>query len=70
LDDALRALDREDENTARLVELRFFGGLTTREIAGLSGLPLHIVRRRLRAAQAWLRREIESDARIRGRSHQ
>jgi RNA polymerase sigma-70 factor, ECF subfamily len=67
LDDALSALAREDESSARIIELRFFGGLTTREIAALTGLPPHAVRRRLRAAQAWLRREIESDASIRGR---
>jgi RNA polymerase sigma-70 factor, ECF subfamily len=67
LDDSLRALAQEDESSAWMVELRFFGGLTTREIAALTGLPPHAVRRRLRAAQAWLRREIESDANIRGR---
>lgn len=68
LDDSLRALEREDEGSARLVELRFFGGLTTREIASVTGLPAHSVRRKLRAAQAWLRRDIESDANIRGRA--
>jgi RNA polymerase sigma factor (TIGR02999 family) len=66
LDDALSALAREDESSARMVELRFFGGLQSREISALTGLPPYAVRRRLRAAQAWLRREIETDARIRG----
>jgi len=56
----------ENEMTARLVELRFFGGLTIQEISECTGVPVHTVRRRLRAAQAWLRREIESDASIRG----
>ena len=60
LDDALRALAVVDESKARLVELRFFGGMTTEEIAQHSGLPVHAVRRKLRAAQAWLRREMES----------
>lgn len=68
LDEALSALARDDESAARIVELRFFGGLTTREIAALTELPPHAVRRRLRAALAWLRREMESDARIRGRA--
>jgi DNA-directed RNA polymerase specialized sigma24 family protein len=67
LDDALSALAREDESSARMVELRFFGGLKSREISALTGLAPYAVRRRLRAAQAWLRREIETDARTRGR---
>jgi RNA polymerase sigma-70 factor, ECF subfamily len=66
LDDALQALAIEDEKMARLVELRFFGGLTAQEISECVGVPVHTVRRRLRAAQAWLRREIESDGLARG----
>ncbi len=60
LDDALNALAAEDENKARLVEMRFFAGLTAEEIAQCIGAPVHIVRRDLRSAQAWLRREIEA----------
>jgi hypothetical protein len=40
--------------------MRFFGGMTTIEISECLGRPIHIVRRELRAAQAWLRREIEA----------
>jgi RNA polymerase sigma-70 factor (ECF subfamily) len=60
LDDALSTLASEDDEKARMVELRFFGGLTAGEIAKCMGAPLHIVRRELRTAQAWLRREIEA----------
>ena len=59
LDDGLNALARDDERKARLVEMRFFGGMTGEEIAECLGIPVHIVRRELRIAQAWLRREIE-----------
>jgi RNA polymerase sigma factor (TIGR02999 family) len=60
LDDALSTLASEDDEKARMVEMRFFGGLTAGEIAECTGAPLHIVRRELRSAQAWLRREIEA----------
>jgi RNA polymerase sigma-70 factor, ECF subfamily len=58
LDDALRALERFDSEKARLIDLRFFAGLTAEESAELLGLPVQTVRSRLRVAQAWLRREI------------
>jgi RNA polymerase sigma factor (TIGR02999 family) len=60
LDDALKTLAREDGEKARLVEMRFFGGMTAEEIAECLETPVHIVRRELRAAQAWLRREMEA----------
>ena len=59
LDDALRALSAYDPKKAVLIELRFFGGMNAEEIAACVEMPVHIVRRELRAAQAWLRREIE-----------
>jgi RNA polymerase sigma-70 factor (ECF subfamily) len=60
LDDALNTLAREDSGKARLVEMRFFGGMTAVEIAECAGTPAHVVRRELRAAQTWLRREMEA----------
>jgi len=60
LDDALRSLARADARKAKLVEMRFFAGMTAVEIAECLGRPVHIVRRELHAAQAWLRREIEA----------
>jgi DNA-directed RNA polymerase specialized sigma24 family protein len=43
---------------AELVELRYFGGLTPKEIAEVLRRSIHIVRHDLRFAQAWLRREL------------
>jgi RNA polymerase sigma-70 factor (ECF subfamily) len=60
LDDALAALADEDSFKARLVELRFFGGMTAQEIADCVATPIHIVRRELRSAQIWLRQEMEA----------
>lgn len=59
LDDALRALERQDSLKAQLVEMRFFGGLTAEETAEALGLPVNDVRRGLRVAQAWLQRELD-----------
>ena len=59
LDDALNALATEDQTKARCVEMRFFGGMTADEIAGCVETPVHVVRRELRSAQIWLRREVE-----------
>jgi len=60
IDDALNALAGQDEQKARLVEMRFFAGMTAEEIADCIDSPVHIVRRDLRSAQIWLRREIEA----------
>jgi len=60
LDDALKVLATQDERKASLVEMRFFAGMSANEIAECTGTPVHTVRRELRLAQAWLRREIEA----------
>jgi RNA polymerase sigma factor (TIGR02999 family) len=59
IDDALTTLTKQDPQKARLVELRFFGGLTAEESAELLNLPVQTIRRELRVAQAWLRRELD-----------
>ena len=59
LDDALRKLEERDPTKARLVELRFFTGLTMPEVAEVLGLPLTRVEREWRFTRAWLQREIE-----------
>ena len=58
LDDALEALTAEDESLARLVEMRYFGGMTAEESAEALGISVHVVRHDLRLAQAWLRRKL------------
>jgi len=59
LNDALNSLAKEDDRKARLVEMRFFGGMTADEISRCVDLPVHVVRRELRTAQIRLRQEIE-----------
>ncbi len=58
IDDALNELARQDPHKARLIELRFFGGLTAEESAELLNVPVNTVRRDLRVGQAWLQREL------------
>jgi RNA polymerase sigma factor (TIGR02999 family) len=62
LDDALNALERMDPRKARLIEMRYFGGLTAEESAQALALEVAEVRRELRVAQAWLQRELERGA--------
>jgi RNA polymerase sigma factor (TIGR02999 family) len=58
LDRALDALAAEDPGLARLIEMRYFGGMTAEETAEALHLSVHVVRHDLRLAQAWLRREL------------
>ena len=60
LDDALAALAAENEQFARIIEMRYFGGMTAEETAQELGISVHIVRHELRFAQAWLRRRLNS----------
>jgi RNA polymerase sigma factor (TIGR02999 family) len=59
VNDAIDALDRQDPQKARLIEMRFFGGLTAEESAEALTIPVATVRRELRVAQAWLQRELD-----------
>ncbi|HXI92827.1 MAG TPA: sigma-70 family RNA polymerase sigma factor [Blastocatellia bacterium] len=58
LDDALQSLARLDERKSRLVELRFFGGLSIEETAEVLGVSPGTVMRDWTLAKAWLRREM------------
>jgi RNA polymerase sigma factor (TIGR02999 family) len=62
LDDSLAALEEKDPLLGRLVEMRYFGGLTAEESAAALNLEIHAVRRQLRLAEAWLRREMGNSA--------
>ena len=59
LDSALERLERLDAEQARLVELRFFGGLTIEETAEAMGISPATVKRHWTVARAWLARELE-----------
>jgi RNA polymerase sigma-70 factor (ECF subfamily) len=58
LDDALRLLAERDPRKARIVELRFFGGLNLEEIAEVIGVAPITVSREWAKARAWLHREL------------
>jgi len=58
LDDALRSLARLDPEKSRLVELRFFGGLSMEEIAEVMGWSPRTVYREWRTARAWLQSQV------------
>ena len=58
LDDALLSLERLDQRKARVVELRYFGGLTVEEIAQVLSISTATVTREMRLAHAWLLREM------------
>ena len=58
IDEALEALTRIDGRKGRVVELRFFGGLTIEETADVLMISPETVRRDWRLAKAWLLREL------------
>lgn len=60
LDDALTSLARIDERKGRVVELRYFGGLSVDETAEVLGVSADTVTREWRRAKANLRRELDS----------
>ena len=62
LHDALERLAAFDDRRARVLELRYFGGLSREEIATALGVTERVVKRDLVVAQAWLRRELAATA--------
>jgi RNA polymerase sigma factor (TIGR02999 family) len=58
LDEALERLEQIDAEQARIVELRFFAGLSIEETADAIGLSPATVKRRWALARAWLHREL------------
>jgi RNA polymerase sigma factor (TIGR02999 family) len=58
LDDALEALSRVDERKSRVIELRFFGGMTVEETATVIGVSVDTIMRDWKLAKAWLLREL------------
>lgn len=63
IDDALTALAAFDERKARVIELRFFGGLSVEETALVLGISEQSVHRDWRLARAWLARELHAESR-------
>lgn len=62
LDQALQRLEQLDEQQSRVVELRFFGGLSVEEAAATLGISPATVKREWSSARAWLLRELHAAA--------
>lgn len=58
IDSALTKLEKIDGPQSRIVELRYFGGLTLEETADVAGVSVATVKREWAMARAWLRREL------------
>jgi RNA polymerase sigma factor (TIGR02999 family) len=59
LDDALATLSQMDEQKGRIVELRFFGGLSIDETAEVLGVSAPTIKRQWRMAKAWLYGQVQ-----------
>jgi RNA polymerase sigma factor (TIGR02999 family) len=62
LDEALYRLAAVDERKSRVVEMRYFGGLSVEEVAAVLGVSENTVISDWAVAKAWLRRELESQS--------
>lgn len=62
IDDALERLASIDEDQVRIIELRFFAGLTVEETAHVLGRSPRTVKREWRLAKAWLFRELQEES--------
>lgn len=62
VNDALSSLEAQDPRKARIVELRYFGGLSVKETAEVMKISLRTVEMEWSLAQAWLLRELSSPA--------
>ena len=60
VNEALEQLEKTDPLKAQIIEMTYFGGLTAEESSIVLSKSVHIVRRELRLAKAWLRKEIGS----------
>ncbi len=58
LDDALKSLEKLDPQQSRIVEMRFFGGLSIEEVAEVLDISSGTVKRGWAMARAWLHQEI------------
>ncbi len=61
LDEALDGLERLDPQRRKLVELRYFGGLSIEETAEVLAVSPATVKRDWRTARAWLHRKLSGD---------
>jgi RNA polymerase sigma-70 factor, ECF subfamily len=60
INEALERLEKLDDRQAKIIELRFFSGLTEEEIAEVIGISVATIKRELRSAKAWLYAQLSS----------
>jgi RNA polymerase sigma factor (TIGR02999 family) len=60
IDEVLERLAQIDPRQGRLIELRFFGGLSVEETAEVMGVSAITIKREWRSAKAWLHRELQT----------
>ena len=61
LDEALDRLAVTDPRKVKLIEMRYFGGMTAEESAEVLGMTAHMARKDIRLAHAWLHRELSHE---------
>tara|TARA_B100000809_G_scaffold264306_1_gene319795 strand:+ start:892 stop:1467 length:576 start_codon:yes stop_codon:yes gene_type:complete len=61
LDEALQLLAKEDERQAKIVEMRFFGGMKVQEVADALNVSKRTIEGDWTIAKAWLRRELKNE---------
>jgi RNA polymerase sigma-70 factor, ECF subfamily len=62
VDEAIDKLNAIDSRQARIVELRFFGGLTVEEVAQVLGISKRTVENEWKIIRAWMRRELAGES--------
>jgi len=61
LNEALQRLEELDPRQSRILEQRYFGGLSLEETAAALGISLATVKRELRSARAWLSTQLRAE---------
>ena len=61
LDEVLEELQQLDSRQAKIVEMRFFGGMTVPEVAEVLGLSTRTIENEWKMCRAWLRKRLDSD---------
>jgi RNA polymerase sigma-70 factor (ECF subfamily) len=61
VDEALDRLARQDERKAKVIEMKYFGGLSREEIADNLGISVSVVKHDLALGEAWLRRALSRE---------
>jgi len=69
IDAALQQLEKIDPRKGQLIQMRYFGGMTDKESSMALSMPVHVVRRELRLAEAWLRKEMTCEKTLNRKSH-